>query len=244
MANYNCLLLDLDGTFWDFDAAELKAIQATLQQFELPCTEDVIARYKEINKALWLALEKGEVKKEKLVVMRFSRLLAALGEKREAAKMNDFYLTALSKQGDIYPGADETVIELANVATVAAVTNGVERVQMGRLKATGFTDLIDAIYVSEKIGVAKPSRKFFDYALQDLGVTNRKKVLVVGDSLNADILGGINAGLDTCWVNLTQQENNLNIKPTYVVYGYEELKHLIIGEEKKPDVYVKKERFV
>ncbi|MEG0340390.1 MAG: HAD-IA family hydrolase, partial [Oscillospiraceae bacterium] len=92
------------------------------------------------------------------------------------------------------------------------------------------------VYVSERVGAAKPQRKMFDVALAELGVDNRKKVLVIGDSLRADVRGGINAGLDTCWCNFGNIENDTGIKPTHTVRGYEELMRVIMEEEELENV--------
>ena len=59
---------------------------------------------------------------------------------------------------------------------------------------------------------------------------NNKKVLVVGDNLHSDIKGGINAGLDTCWVNFSGAENTTNITPTYTALDFTQLKIIILGE--------------
>ncbi|MEG0616736.1 MAG: HAD-IA family hydrolase, partial [Oscillospiraceae bacterium] len=133
-------------------------------------------------------------------------------------------------------GADELLCELAEVATIAVVTNGIEKVQNARFKASGLDKYVDAIYVSERVGAAKPQRKMFDVALAELGVDNRKKVLVIGDSLRADVRGGINAGLDTCWCNFGNIENDTGIKPTHTVRGYEELMRVIMEEEELENV--------
>ena len=49
MAKYNCIMMDIDNTLLDFDAAERKALLETLQQFSLPCDEAAVSRYHEIN---------------------------------------------------------------------------------------------------------------------------------------------------------------------------------------------------
>ena len=85
------------------------------------------------------------------------------------------------------------------------------------------------------MGCQKPQRRFFDSALKNLGISNRSKVLVIGDSLAADIRGGIDAGLDTCWFNPTGAENATEWQPTYTVQGYEQLKPIIYGEDGMPD---------
>lgn len=63
MAHYNCMLIDLDNTLLDFDAAEDAALRQTLRYFELPEDAATIEKYKEINRALWKELEQGTLKK-------------------------------------------------------------------------------------------------------------------------------------------------------------------------------------
>lgn len=230
-ANYSCLLFDVDGTLLDFAAAEQEAVAATLQRFNLPNGEEQVEMFSNINAALWEKLEKGEIKKEKLVVQRFVQLLDTLGQKGDAVAMNNEYMTQLSQAAPVIPGAEELLCELAEFATIAAVSNGIQKVQMSRLQKSGLLPYFDDVFVSEKLGVTKPSPKFFDLALRHLGIKNRERVLVIGDSLNADIQGGANAKLATCWCNFGDEENATNIKPTYTVKSYGQLKLVAVGEE-------------
>lgn len=147
MAYYHCLLLDVDGTMMDFAAAEHKAFHETMSEFGLPATDEVEHTYHTINKGLWAALEKGQIKREKLVVRRFEELLAALGATGDAARMNAFYLDRLSEHPDLMPGTLEAVKELSEVATLAVVTNGVEHVQEKRLKESGLGAYMDAVFI-------------------------------------------------------------------------------------------------
>ncbi|MBP8855360.1 MAG: YjjG family noncanonical pyrimidine nucleotidase [Oscillospiraceae bacterium] len=236
MAYYNCLLIDSDNTLLDFDAAMAAAFHETMQQFELPDTTEAMEAYHQINNALWASLEKGQIRQDKLLVERFLRFTQTMGEKRDAVKMNEFYLNRLSAHADILPGADETLKELAEVATIVILSNGIDTVQRQRLQLSGLEQYADGIYTSQSVGAAKPARKIFDVALAELGVTNREKVLVVGDSLGADIQGGVNAGLATCWCNFKNEENNTQIKPTHIVRGYEELLRVVMDEEELSNV--------
>ncbi len=232
MANFYCLLLDQDGTLLDFEAAEDSAIIETLKQFGLPETEECVQKYKGINSKLWASLEKGEIRQEKLVIKRFELLLNECGKKGDPIKMNDFYLTSLSKSAALIDGVQETLQDLSEVSTLAIVTNGVERVQKTRLKASGIGDYIDDVFISERVGSSKPARKIFDTALRSLGIENRKKVLVVGDSLKADIQGGKAAGLATCWCNFKNEQLPENApKPDYIIYHFEELLNIVMQEE-------------
>ncbi len=232
MAQYYCLLLDQDGTLLDFEAAEDLAIRATLEQFNLPVEQSAVDKYKSINSELWASFEKGEIKQEKLVTKRFEKLLNAFGKKGDPIKMNNFYLTSLSKSANVIDGVEDALKDLGEVATLAIVTNGVERVQKARLKASGLDEMIDDVFISERIGAAKPARKIFDTALRSLGIENRKKVLMVGDSLKADIAGGKAAGLATCWCNFKNEELPPNVpKPDHIIYHFEELLSIVMQEE-------------
>ncbi len=230
-ANYNCLLFDLDGTLFDFAAAEHEAILGTLEACGLPATEENARRFSEINTALWADLERGGIKKDRLVVQRFKTLLEELSAEGDPIRLNNTYMTRLSAQATPFPGADEVLAELAEFATLAAVSNGVEKVAMSRLEKSNLLPFFDEVFISEKVGCTKPNAKFFEVALKKLGVANKEKVLVIGDSLMADIQGGTNAGLATCWCNFSNAENTTNIQPTYAVKSYAELKVVAVGEE-------------
>ncbi|MFQ9900887.1 MAG: HAD family hydrolase [Ruthenibacterium sp.] len=158
MAYYHCLLFDLDGTLLDFGAAEDAAIHETLAYYGFVQPQEAVDAYKQINSALWAALERGEVRQEKLVVQRFEKLLADFGVQGDAVAMNDHYLTRLSERADVYPGAQEVLQELAEVATLAVVTNGVDRVQAGRLQRSGLAPYFDGVFVSSRVG-ASAARK-------------------------------------------------------------------------------------
>lgn len=239
MAYYHCILLDMDGTLLDFEAAEHKALVETFEHFGLPTDHETEQTYIQINKELWAALEKGQIKREKLMTERFARLLKKLGLKGSPAEMGRWYLNQLATHPDIIPGALEAVRELSEVATLAIVSNGVAKVQESRLAASGLEPYMDEVFISEKIGVEKPNRRFFEHVLKTLGIEQREKVLVVGDSLSADIKGGQNAGLATCWCNFTEQAEPSQNKPTYTIRTLQDLYSIVMEEDELQNVGLK-----
>ena len=236
MAYYHCLLFDVDGTLLDFKASQRKAIAETLPMFDLPADDETITLYGQINQELWAALERGEIRKEKLYKERFARLCKQLGQSRDAGEMSRAYERNLSQHADLMPGAIEMLRELSEVATLAVISNGTEKVQRSRLESSGIADFMDGFYVSERIGTTKPSRKFFDMALEGLGVEYQDKVLVIGDSLKADIEGGKNAGLATCWFDDSGEESEPRIKADYVIHDLKELYAIVMEEEELVNV--------
>lgn len=239
MAKYNCIMMDIDNTLLDFDAAERKALLETLQQFSLPCDEAAVSRYHEINSSLWGELNKGKIRRDKLVIERFDRFVKEMGAAAKATELNRAYTEHLATHADVIPGAEEALQELAEVATMIAVSNGTESVERGRLKLSGFEKYFDDIFVSEAVGVSKPNPKIFQMAMRKLGIEHSDKVLVVGDSLSADIQGGVNAGLDTCWVNMNGLENESGLTPTYEVKALCELYPIVMEEDELQNVGLK-----
>lgn len=240
MAFYYCLLFDVDGTLLNFEASENGALRDTLAHFSLPDTDETITAYRTINNSLWAALEQGKLRQEKLVIQRFEKLLGTMGEKSKGinpAKMNEYYLAQLAQRADVFDGVEETLSELAEVATLAVVSNGVEKVQMGRLERSGLGRFFDGVFISSRVGAPKPARKIFDVALRTLGVEQYKKVLMVGDSLKADIAGGIKAGLDTCWCNFKDSPLPEHAPtPTYTIHSIEELMPIVMEKEELDNV--------
>ena len=243
MAKYYCILFDADNTLLNFDAAESKALADTLVNYGIEPDAETVQTYRTINEELWRQLEKGQLRREKLMSERFTRFLKAIDAAGDGAEMNRYYLEQLSLHPDLAsPEVLDVLRELSEVATLAVVTNGFQKVQSRRLAESGVGNFLEDVFVSEKLDAEKPSRKIFDAALRALGVENREHVLMVGDSLTSDVQGGINAGLDTCWFNPHHQENPGKILPTYEISSLEELYPLVMEEEELANIGQKNRR--
>ena len=243
MAKYYCVLFDADNTLLNFDAAESKALAETLVNYGIEPDAETVQTYRTINSELWRQLEKGQIKREKLMAERFTRFLKAIDAAGDGAEMNRFYLEQLSTHPDLMgPEVLDVLRELSEVATLAVVTNGFQKVQIRRLAESGVLNFMEDVFVSEKMDSEKPNRRIFDAALRALGVENREHVLVVGDGLSSDIQGGVNAGLDTCWFNLKNEENKSNIHPKFEIGSYEDLYKIVMEPEELENIGVRNRR--
>ena len=127
-----------------------------------------------------------------------------------------------------YPFTAPTLRKLRDMGyKIGIITNGFSALQQVRLERTGLRDYFDLLVISEEVGVAKPNKKIFDYALEQAGNPDRSRVLMVGDTAESDILGGINAGLATCWLNAHHREQPEGIAPTWTVSSLHELEQLL-----------------
>lgn len=194
------VLLDLDGTLFDYRAAEHAALVATLTASQLPATASVLATYREINARHWAALEQGATTPERLRVERFAELVTSLGEDPAAAPaLAAGYLDALARGTALEPGAEEVVAGLARTHRLAAVTNGLREVQRPRVTASPFAAYLEVLVISEEVGAAKPDPAFLDAAFAAIGDPDPARVTLVGDSLSADIAAAAAYGITSVW---------------------------------------------
>lgn len=197
---YRYLLVDNDNTLMDFNASEGYALTAALSACGLPHDAAVCARYHQINRALWEALERGETTQAILKVERFARLLDTLPDSVVSAEaLAGRFQEALSQRADLIPGALAFLTLLRGRMKIALVTNGVSAIQRGRLSRCPFTPLLDAVVISEEIGVSKPDPRFVDAALAALHCEDKAAAVLLGDSVTADIAAATAAGIDSIW---------------------------------------------
>ena len=136
---------------------------------------ETVQTYRTINEELWRQLEKGQIRREKLMAERFTRFLKAIDAAGDGAEMNRFYLEQLSTHPDLMgPEVLDVLRELSEVATLAVVTNGFQKVQTRRLAESGVMNFMEDVFISEKMGCEKPNARIFDAALRALGVENRE----------------------------------------------------------------------
>lgn len=229
--SYQWLLFDADGTLFDYDLAEVKALSGAFRDFELPFDEPSAAQYREINRLVWLDFEHGRISAEDLRVVRFERLFEALG-RAGTLDADDFsrrYLVHLSEASDLVEGAHEIVNALRARYRMALITNGLSDVQRPRLAGSPLADAFEVLAISEEMGIAKPAAGYFEIVMDRLGRPPKAQLLIIGDSLSSDIQGGLNAGIDTCWYNPTGLPADPRIPARYEIRRLSELAGLLLN---------------
>ena len=221
------LLFDLDDTILDFRTAERTSIRRTFEAFSIPADEAVLRRYSEINVGCWQRLERGTMTREEVLVGRFELLFRELGIAASARAVQDHYEALLESGHYFVPGAPELLEELYPRYELYLISNGNLRTQEGRLKSAGISPFFKGIFISEVIGVNKPAKAFFDACFTAIPGFRTEDALIVGDSLSSDILGGINAGVRTCWFNPDGIPLSGSVRPDYEIHALGELPALL-----------------
>ena len=195
------LFLDLDDTILDFHKAERIALSKTLAGFGLEPTEEVLARYHVINRLHWERLERGELTRDQVLEGRFRVLFTELGHPVDAVAVTRCYERNLGIGHYFLPGAQEAVQRLHEKYRLFLASNGTASVQHARLTSAGLYPYFEKVFISQDIGYNKPAKEYFDACFSQIPGFDPAKAMMVGDSLTSDILGGIRAGIKTCWVN-------------------------------------------
>ena len=220
------LFLDLDDTILDFKKAERIAISATIRDFGVEPTEEVLGRYHVINKGQWEMLERGEKTRAQILVDRFDILFRELGVDVDAEKCARRYEYNLSQGHWFLPGAEEAVKRLHKRFRLFLASNGTASVQHGRMTSAGLYPWFEKVFVSQEIGFNNPSVDYFNACFAQIPDFDRSRCIMVGDSLSSDILGGINAGIATCWVAPLSKDPGA-IRPDYRIESITQLEELL-----------------
>ena len=228
--SYTFLLFDLDNTLLDFDQAEEAALTQLFRSAGVSDSHAYKDYYRPLNQSLWRQLEKQEISKQELVDTRFSKTFAHFGQQVDGRELARRYQDFLGQQGQLLEGADSLLATLMEWGfSLYAATNGVTAIQERRLLHSSILPYFKQVFISEQLGTQKPSVDFFESVLQQIGCTNKGEVLMIGDSLTADIRGAQLAGIDSIWYNPKQEENTTAYLPTYTVASYAELLALLQG---------------
>lgn len=221
------LFLDLDDTILDFHKAERIALSKTLREFGLDPTDDVLALYHVINKQHWERLERGELTREEVQVGRYRELFRQLGMDVDAEAVTRGYEKNLGIGHYFLPGAQEAVDSLSRKYRLFMASNGTASVQHSRMTSADLYKYFETVFISQQIGHNKPSREYFDACFAQIPGFDPSKAMMVGDSLTSDILGGIQSGMRTCWINPDHLPGREDIRPDYTLESITQLEALL-----------------
>jgi len=227
---YKYLLFDFDDTLLDFQKTEYDAFYRAFERCGLKAEEGYLETYVQLNQEKWMLLNEGLMSKQEIFDTRFVELFEKAGIDYDGVKFNEVYLNALSEPIHYVDGVMEVLEQLSKEAELYVVTNGVEHVQMPRMKKSGIAAFIRETFISETIGHEKPQKEFFDAVYEKVPHLNPEETLIIGDSLTSDIRGGIRCGFDTCWFNPYKKPHNGIDYPDYEITHLSELIQIVSQE--------------
>ena len=220
---YSTVFLDMDRTIFDFDAAEKDSFFTAFNKYIGVCDEKIYNEYHKINSFYWKEFEMGNINISDLKIMRFSDLFKKLNIDFSGKEFNEHYIENLSRSPQLYEGSKELCKYLKSKYKVIVLTNGIAKNQRSRLKLSGIDNYIDYAVISEEVGASKPHKEIFDFAMQKSGETDKNKIIMIGDDLNADIKGASTFGIASVWANYSRKPNTSDFIPDFEIFDLQEI---------------------
>lgn len=222
MPKYKHLFFDLDHTLWDFEKNARTSLVDIYAHFDLESRvngafEDFYRKYLYHNEILWSHYEKGKITADELKWRRMWRTLMdfKIADETLSKNISSKFLEILPTKKEVFPHTFEILKYLADKNyRLHLITNGFEKTQWSKLKNSGLDGFFTHVITSEASNSMKPKKEIFEYAIKKAGAS-LPECIMIGDNLEADIQGAINAGMDAIFVN---HVNAITLtKPTYTV---------------------------
>jgi putative hydrolase of the HAD superfamily len=228
MDKYKHLFFDLDHTLWDFDANARHTLEELYHALQLRTLgildfDLFYTTYLSHNEKLWEKYRNGIIKVDELRWKRmwYTLIDFKIGDEKLAKDMGLRFLDLLPTRNILFPHAIECLDYLTNKGySLHLITNGFEETQHSKLKHAGIASYFIEVITSECSNSIKPKKEIFEYAFMKTNAQPQESIMI-GDSIEVDIQGAMNAGMDQVFVN--HSCINCTIQPTYMVHSLKEL---------------------
>ena len=214
-SNITDIFFDLDHTLWDFDRnSEMAFDRIFKNKFPEIKTQDFILKYAPINQACWKLYQNDQITHLELRYNRLKFSFDALNFVISDSNINEIandYIEFLTDNNYLFDGAIEVLEYLKPKYRLHIITNGFATVQDKKISNAALAGYFETITNSELAGVKKPNSIIFDYAV-NVAKASKENCIMIGDCLDADVNGALNAGLDAIFFNDKKVEAPQNIK--------------------------------
>jgi putative hydrolase of the HAD superfamily len=229
---YTDVLLDLDDTLIDTAANTRATVEEVyvdygIDRYFSSFPEFYAFYYSNVSK-LWDSYNKGGITKDEIQKERFAVSLRHLDGVDEGwiQSINEDYIQRIMQKDALVDGAMHLLDYLKPKYRIHILSNGFTEMQYQKMNSAGISqDYFENIILSDIVGVNKPHPDIFKYALDKVGVTS-DKVIMIGDNLQTDIAGAYNSGIDQIWFN-PENKLSVDIKPLYIVNSLKEIEKIL-----------------
>lgn len=222
------VFIDIDDTLLDFGKCAEYAMAESFKDFGLVFDGYMFPVFEEINAGLWHRLEKGEIEKSDLYSKRWVTVLGKFGITHiNGNEFERHFQKHISESAEKVDGADELLMYLSSKYKIYAASNGPHEQQIKRLKKANLLEYFTYIFTSELLGLQKPDVAFFDACFANTDNIKPEETVLIGDSLHADISGGMKCNMKTIWFNKKNNGTDGSVHPDCTVHSLNEIKSII-----------------
>lgn len=227
------VFIDIDNTILSFDEYVKRSMKSGFEKFGLgEYRGEMFGVFLGVNSKLWRQIEKKEITFDELQKIRWNTVFEKLGIDFDGEVFEKYFRDCLHDSAIPVKGAFEMLDYLKDKYILCAASNGPYEQQCNRLRVGNMLDYFTEVYVSGEIGASKPSEKFFESAVKDLESKTqqsfkREEMIIIGDSITADMMGGANFGIKTCWYNRHKAQLPKKVKLDYAIEKLEGIKNIL-----------------
>lgn len=199
MLKKKIVLIDVDDTLLDFHQCSYVSLVAAFKACQLEFKENYHHIFLDINDKLWQQIERKEITEEELFERRFQIVFKALNINADSHLAETAFRKALDASHEPMAGAQELLDYLVKKYDLYIVSNSQYQRQVNRLKWAGFLSYFKGVYTSGRMNAVKPEYDFFEACFKEMDYPDKDEVVLLGDSLTADIQGAIRYGIEVIW---------------------------------------------
>lgn len=198
------IFFDLDHTLWDFEKNSALTFKLIFDKLNIELTiEDFLNHYTPINHACWKLFRENKISERELRIQRLIKTFKKINfkiKKNQIEEISSLYISHLSSFPYLFDGTHDLLKMLKNKYKLHIITNGFEEVQHFKIVNSGLNTYFQNVFTAEKIGFKKPNPKIFNVALK-IAQTSARASIMIGDSLEADIQGALDVGMQAIHFN-------------------------------------------
>lgn len=234
---YKKILFDLDNTLIDDNENRRYAMRKILSDRKESVTEEKLEKFINLDDKYWKDRAEGKIKdpykfktlEEKTTWVRAQRFMMYFNcSFDEAVQINERYIEYLKTSIVPIKNAKEILEYLNNKKyEIYIVTNGPEKPVENKLNSINAKKYIKSVFTAEEAGYMKPHKEFFDKFFKKINTDKKDDMIIIGDELEKDVLGGIQNGIDSCWFNMKKVKNNTDIKPNFEINNLLDLENIL-----------------
>ncbi len=231
MKSYDAIFFDLDHTLWDYETNSRLTLEELHAEYGLYTTygitsQQFLTTFGKVNHTLWDRYNRGEIDREVIRTRRFQQILAKYFVEDDALSttLSSEYIGRCPTKTSLFPYAMEILHYLQEKYPLYILTNGFDDVQDIKLSASSIKNFFRKVITSETTGHRKPSREIFQHAV-DCAAGQPERCLMIGDNLQADIAGALNAGLHAAFFNPNNTRHSLT--PQFEINCLSEVRNIL-----------------
>ncbi len=241
MNKYKTLIFDLDDTLTNNMESIRYAFEKVLEKLHCKFSDEQFFRWAKFDADYWHAWESGRMKLPESVKTREDRIRYLRSNRfiqffeiegialssENAVELNEIYCEMMGVNIVEMENAGKLLKELYKEYEIVIATNGPKIAAINKVERAHLMPYVSFVLCSEEVGFSKPMPEFYNRLFEQMENKDKSTMLMIGDTLATDVLGGMKNGLDTCWLNWNKLPIPDEYHPTYVIHKLMELKDIL-----------------